>query len=354
MNALAQDLLSAAAATHLGSVLTVAMEHGPGKAALVLSDARSGLAEVLAAAYRVCLPAATHASFYALTEAEVLGLFASLRGGDLVVCVQSTSFRMENFRIRVELFKRGIKVIEHCNLDRMTEAEWPLYVASLAYDPAYYRGVGNALKARLDAAMGAEIQGAGASLRFDSQFEEAKLNTGDFSATKNVGSMFPIGEVFTEARDLERVHGEVKIYGFADLEFRMRAVTPPISLRIEKGRVVEVCDCPPAFDQVLAKIRADEGEVLVRELGFGMNRAFAPDRMVGDVGAFERVCGVHLSLGAKHGVYKKPGLRNKDARHHVDVFPIADRVFIDGQVVFADGAWCPEAPIAGSVPAEPC
>ena len=77
----------------------------------------------------------------------------------------------------------------------------------------------------------------------------------------------------------------------------------------------------------------------VRELGFGMNRALTRERRVSDVGTYERMCGVHLSLGAKHGVYNKPLVKRKEAKYHVDVFPVTETVFLDGEVVFAGDAW---------------
>jgi len=70
-----------------------------------------------------------------------------------------------------------------------------------------------------------------------------------------------------------------------------------------------------------------------------MNRTFSRNKVVGDIGAFERVCGVHLSLGTKHGVYKKPNMRKQDSRHHVDVFPVTEHVWLDDQEVFKDGGW---------------
>jgi hypothetical protein len=106
---------------------------------------------------------------------------------------------------------------------------------------------------------------------------------------------------------------------------------------VERGRVVGT-RATSEFDR-FRLIRADEGEVWVRELGFGMNRAFSRDRRVGDVGAFERVCGVHLSLGARHGVYKKAHLNHRQVRYHVDSFVVTDRVLLDNKVVYAEGAW---------------
>jgi hypothetical protein len=51
------------------------------------------------------------------------------------------------------------------------------------------------------------------------------------------------------------------------------------------------------------------------------------------------MCGVHLSLGAKHGQYQKPQFKRKDARYHVDVFAVTEGVYLDGERIYADGAW---------------
>ena len=37
-----------------------------------------------------------------------------------------------------------------------------------------------------------------------------------------------------------------------------------------------------------------------------MNRALTATQRVSDIGTYERMCGIHLSLGAKHGVFDKP------------------------------------------------
>jgi aminopeptidase len=103
--------------------------------------------------------------------------------------------------------------------------------------------------------------------------------------------------------------------------------------------VTDVINSTPAFDQVMANIRADEGEVWLRELGFGMNRAFSRTCMVDDIGTYERMCGIHLSLGAKHGVYNKALIRRATARYHVDVFAVTDAVYLDDEIVYRDGAW---------------
>ena len=324
---------------YIRDTLALSMLHDARHKAIVITDTESELSRVLAAAYLQCLPSAEELRFYERTPEEVKAELAPLVENDLVVLVQSGSFRMPDMRLRVELFKRNVKVIEHTNLGRMRESESEAYIDSLAYDAKYYQGVGYALKAKMDAASSATVESGGAALRFDSALEAAKLNIGDFSTLKNVGSQFPIGEVFTEAKELEKVHGRVRIYAFTDLSRRLNMPQTPITLVVDRGRVIDAIDSTEDFEAVRAQITADEGEVWLRELGFGMNSAFSPTRTVSDVGAFERVTGIHISLGAKHGVYKKAGFNPREARHHVDVFAVTERVLLDDEVVFENGAW---------------
>lgn len=323
---------------HLRDILTIAFEHDSTHAALVVWDGQCALSLALAAAYRRCLPDATFIDFDAVSPDTVRAAFERLAPRDLVVLVQSSSFRLDAFRLRVELFKRSLKVIEHPHLGRMPGAEALLYIDSLAYDPAYVRRVGNALKTHIDNAPTGVIDSGGELLLFPAGFEPARLNVGDYRAMKNVGGQFPIGEVFTESLDLEAVHGRVRIFVFGDTSFAVNRPEHPITLVIDKGRVIETIDSTPEFDKVLAQIRAVEGEIWVREVGFGLNRTFTRNILVSDIGTYERMCGIHLSLGAKHG-YDKPNIKKSAARYHVDVFAITESVTLGDEVVYRDEAW---------------
>jgi aminopeptidase len=329
------------AAQHLRDILSLAIEHQPDARALVVADSQCELAVALAKAYRQCLPTASFMDFESVGSTEILAAIDLLKPNDLVILIQSTSFRLEAFRIRIELFKRSLKVIEHPHLSRMLGQETLHYIDALAYDRAYFRDVGHALKARIDKASIAVVDSGGEHLTFAGGLEAAKLNIGDYRGMQNVGGQFPIGEVFTEALDLEAVNGRVRIFVFGDSSFSVNKPAMPITLTIEKGRVTQVADSTPEFDKVLANIRADEGEVWLRELGFGMNRALSKDKSVSDIGTFERMCGIHLSLGAKHGLYNKPQIRRATARHHVDVFAVTEGVYLDEHRVYGNGAWLP-------------
>src|SRR4051812_18561422 len=102
--------LKTAACIHVHDILTYAIEHPKARPALIVSDAKSELAGVLSEAYRHCLPEAVQLDFDSVPTASILEAFAALPSGALVVLLQSTSFRLAEFRIRVELFKRGLKV----------------------------------------------------------------------------------------------------------------------------------------------------------------------------------------------------------------------------------------------------
>jgi aminopeptidase len=327
------------AARNIRDTLALAIEYAPPQRALVVFDRRCELNEVLTEAYRRALPHGEFIDFDTVEPAQILEAFARLQQKDLVVLVQTSSFRLNDYRIRMELFKLGLKVVEHMHLSRMPGEQGVVYIEALAYDPAYYRGLGHRLKARIDRARRGVVDSGGEQLVFASPFEEAKLNIGDYGAMKNVGGLFPIGEVFTEAQDLEAVNGRVRVFVFGDTSFHINRPSTPITMIVERGRVVGAENSTPEFDRMLEIIRAHEGEVWVRELGFGMNRAFSFERTVDDIGTYERMCGIHLSLGAKHGQYQKPQFKRKDARYHVDIFAITEAVYLDEERVYENGSW---------------
>ena len=321
-------------ARNLTDIVQKAFCHAPPARALVLYDRHSALAMMLAAGYRTALPHGSFVDFDAHTHAEVLAILDALSPGDLVVLVQSTRFDIREFRFRLELFRRGLAVIEHPHVGRMPPEEVAAFVDCLAYDPTYYRPLGRALKAHLDAASVVELHSRREVLRYEGPFEDSKLNVGDYRGMANTGGQFPIGEVFTEPVDVTGVNGKVELFAFGDNTFSVHFLPEPFVVRIEAGRVVDAVGAPPAFLGVLEDIRAAEGEVWVRELGFGLNRAFTRERRVTDVGTYERMCGVHLSFGAKHPVYAKAGFSKKHTRFHVDVFVDAQSVVADGVQVF--------------------
>jgi len=334
-----ENSLQETANKNIKGIIKDVFEYTEKENAVIVYDTNSSISKILYIAYKEALPSATFIDFNSTEPQKILEILNELQESDFVALVQSKNFRLDAFRIRVELFKRKIKVIEHPHLSRMSDDEVPCYIDSMFYDKEYYRGTGYALKAKIDAARGGVIESDGDLLYFSSPFESAKLNIGDYREMANTGGQFPIGEVFTEAKDLESVHGRVKIFIFSDTSYQINKPITPATLIIEKGQVVATENTTPAFDEILDLIREGEESIWLRELGFGLNSAFSKTRTVSDTGTYERMCGVHLSLGRKHGMYGKPGFKRGDGKFHIDVFVDTTSVKLDDEVIFENDRW---------------
>src|SRR6187402_606020 len=94
--------LVARAERHLRDVLRWTVEHAEDAPALVVHDDGCALARGLAEAWRRCLPAARHLRFDASRPQDVRAACEAMAPESLVVLIQSTSFRLESFRIRLE------------------------------------------------------------------------------------------------------------------------------------------------------------------------------------------------------------------------------------------------------------
>ncbi len=320
------------------ATITSAMKHQPSAQAMIVFDRQSVLSSLLADAYIAVLPHARAIDFNATSPQEIRAAMEVLAPGDLVALVQSSSFRLNEFRFRLELFNRGLAVIEHPHLGRMPQEEHEIYIDSLAYDVDYYQTVGRKLKKLIDRAKRVVVSCEGAELVYDTPLEDAKLNIGDYTGMKNVGGQFPIGEVFTEPKDVFQVNGTAKLFAFADADFHVMVPSEPVLVCIEHGILVDAPNAPESFVKVLDQIKADE-QVWVRELGFGMNRALTRHRILTDIGSYERMCGIHLSLGQKHTIYAKAGMPKRSSKYHVDVFVDVQKVTIDDIIVFENGSY---------------
>ena len=326
------------ASQNLTDVLRDVFLHDDHSTALVIYDLNSPLSIVLTDAYRRALPKGIFINFHDTDTEVIMSQLEALKSGDFVALVQSKSFRLSAYRIRIELFKKKIKVAEHPHLGRMTtDNEVTHYVNALAYDKEYYHHMGHTLKNILHSAKGAVVHSGDEKLIYRGGFEDPKINIGDYSKMNNIGGQFPIGEVFTESKELTSLNGKTKIIAFGDINYNVNIPSHPITIVIENGQLVRTENTTAEFEVVLDMIKEEEDVVWVRELGLGLNRAFSKDKFVTDMGTFERMCGLHLSLGAKHGIYAKEGMKRNSGKFHIDVmidtssFDIDDTVAYDGE-----------------------
>jgi aminopeptidase len=328
------------ATKNIGDMVGLALEHKAeqGERALVVYDTENDLTNILTAAYREVLPHAQYVDIASITKDEAIALFNTLLPRDLVVLIQTSSFRLDDFRIRLHLFKQKLKVIEHVHLYRNPKEQWETYINSLAYDPSWYRVVGRKLQSKLADCTDLRIESGDVTLTITGGLESPKPNLGDYAGMENIGGTFPIGEVFTEALDFKKMNGSFMVYAFAGGDFSV-AMHEPFRVDVEAGIVVGWGDnAPQSFADIIASIKENERS-LIREIGFGLNRAITREHYVNDITAFERILGLHLSMGEKHSVYKKEGIITHKARFHVDLFPLVDRITVNGEAIFEDGKY---------------
>lgn len=339
---------------HLKKIVTVNLEVNPADLSeskfLIIYDLDTPIARELADTYRALLPAARSLEYYNHTPEEVLAAVEKCAVGDLVILVESTSFRMSNFRWRLELFNRGLKVIEHAHLANNWPEETDNYLDTLHYDGEFFQKISEALKIRLEKAKQVRvISQSGVELIYSGPFEEIKKNIGDFSQMKNKGCGFPIGEIFTEPSQIEAINGEVDIFAFADVMHRVVFPEKNIRLKLTDGQVavlenaseLEKSEWGKSLLEVIKMLRDEneDGAIWARELGLGLNRGISKTKRLHDISAYERVCGVHMSLGLKHDIYRGKVPRTKAQRYHVDIFPDVREVWIDEEKVFENGQY---------------
>ena len=256
----------------------------------------------------------------------------------IVLLVQSTNFRLSTFRIRLELFNRGIHVVELNHLAYIPEEQFPTFENSLTYRTDEYVRLQKEFSKRMEVAENTRIQSMNWDILTFWAVEKIRGNTWDYYNIENKWGTFPIGEVFTEAKVLDSVSGTVWIETYPNEDFSIN-VCEPFALTIEHGRVLPSPHFPPGFQKLYDWVVQYEWEVMVRELWFGLNPAIATQTPLRDINFHERKVWVHLSLGKKHGIYGKKLPKTEIQRFHIDVFVALGTVYIGDEQVFRDGNW---------------
>ena len=309
---------------------------------LIIYDRQSKLSSLLADAYKEHMPKADFIDFDTTEKSVIQEKLESLESGDTVILVQSTNFRLDNFRIRLNLFNRGIGCLEHAHLAYIYEHEYETYVDAVAFRGDYYKDLGLYLKEKLDLDSEVKIESYDGSLLTFGAMEDSKLNTGLFAEQKSRGGAAMCGEVFSEAQDFSTVNGEMSIFCYPGDDLRI-IQCEPFKVQVKESFISSHDPkCPKDFrENILDRIEKDEkrGGVFMRELGFGLNPAITKEKTVADVNAFERMAGVHVSLGMKHQIYRNKFKKEVIQRYHIDIFVDTKRVFIDDELIFENGKY---------------
>lgn len=273
--------------------------------------------------------------FSTANKEELKAKLLSLQENSTVILVQSTNFMLNDFRIRLNLNNAWVWCLEHRHLAYIYDDQLENYADAISYNTPFYEELWEKLKKLSDVAETMTfICNDGSTLKIKGGFEDMKQNTWNYE-WKNRWWNFPIWENFTEAKIFDNVNWELTVYAFPDDKLQVEFVEP-FKIKIEKSIVT--CDdpnCPKTFRKILDFIAESEnGEVMFRELGFGLNTWISREKRIADVNAYERIAWFHLSLWKKHQIYRAKMHKSVVQRYHIDIFPDIKQIFIDDILVF--------------------
>ncbi len=310
---------------------------------VVVYDTECTLAQEIGEAYKENLQSISNSeviNIWEIDKEELKEKLLSLVKDSTVVLVQSTNFRLDDFRIRMTLHKAWVWCLEHNHLSYLKETESETYINAISYQWEEFSRLSNVFKDISDNAQTAKIVCKdGKTLEISGGFEDMKQNIWDYR-WGNRGSTLPMWENFSESVDFDQVNWELSINCYPDFNFNIHFCEPFI-IKINKSLIT--CDdpkCPPVFREFLDKIAgSEEWVVYLRELGFWLNPEISNDKPLNDVNAFERKAGFHFSMWKKHWIYRKKFHRKVTQRFHIDVFPDVDKIYYDEKLIFSDNAF---------------
>ena len=259
-----------------------------------------------------------------------------LKEHSTVILIQSTNFRLDNFRIRLQLHNNNVWCLEHNHLSYMNDNEYENYADSIEYLTPYYDRISKELKDISDKSKTMKfICQDWSTMVIDGWFESMKQNTWNYEWKKRWWTL-PIWENFTEAKNFDLVNWELSIKIYPWMDFKIRNILIPFKIKIKNSLIT--CDdnnAPKEFIELLELISVSEdNEVMLRELWFGLNPNISNDKQLADVNFFERKAWFHVSLWKKHQIYRKKINKDIVQRYHIDIFPDIKEIFIDDKKIF--------------------
>ncbi len=280
-------------------------------------------------------------SYYKTTPEEIFeDVQWNSREGDVVVLIQSSSFRASKFRLRNDLCAKGLKVVEFGHLQKIKEDEYETYVNSLYCDDEHnFKLVDKLMNDIKNLNSVTIISENGSEIKYNGKLDNPISNDGRYEGQTNYGSRYPIGEVISEGLDLYTLSGEMEVYAYPSIDTQETVFVEPFTIKVENGLVVSH-NGPKDFDDIIELVKTEhpENHVYVREIGLGLNRGIPRFSRLGDPIAYERQEGLHFSIGMKHGIYQKklwPKYGKKfNQRFHIDVYVNVKEIYFDSQLVY--------------------
>lgn len=273
-------------------------------------------------------------NFLEIEKEELKQKLLNLEELSIVIFVSSTNFRLDDFRLRLNLKNANIWCIEFNHLKYIKDNEIKTYLNAISYNSGKYERLSNNLKDIFDNWEKFEVISSVWNIfEVTWGFEDMKQNTWNFAIENRYWS-YPIWENFNEARDFSKVNWELLIKAYPYFDMQVNFPDTPFKIVIKESLIVDTINAPEKFLEVLEKIRTSEWEVMVRELWFGLNPNIDFENILSDVNPFERLEGFHISLWKKHNIYRKKLHKSVVQRYHIDIFPEVNEMKVDNKIIF--------------------
>lgn len=268
-------------------------------------------------------------------QQEIREKILNLPEKTVVVMIQSTRFRLSPFRFRLDLFEKNLYCLELPHLQYIPEEEHRTFLQSLQYEDytVYERYLSPILQTE-----NTYITSSQGNICVFGPTENIVSNDMEWHSRDNKGGTLPAGEVFTECKDLSSVNGVIDVIGFPHFSFAVEFLKTPCSLTITNGKIESFSHAPESMKEVLQTIQDAEGEILVREIGMGLNKHITIKHPIRDINACERMMGYHLSLGKKHTHFRKKLSSKEIQKYHIDfIIDVENCSSESGKPVFKNG-----------------
>jgi len=222
----------------------------------------------------------------------------------VIVCVSNKLGRFgEEKSFRHFCAERGHRFLSATGLGDVKSDHFDLFLEAMNVNYSRMKKRGLAIKKIWDKASEIRVKTeAGTDITFDVSCMEAVTNIGEYHQPGEGGNM-PAGEVYIPPKGLEGVNGKVVIDGSMKTEDGAVLLDDPVTLYIEKGRVVKMEGkyahlLEQTFQKFEDRAKYPERVRLVGELGMGINPGAV---LIGSMIMDEKVLGTaHIAIGSNY------------------------------------------------------
>ena len=242
---------------------------------------------------------------FMFADKHVIEAIVRLEKNNLVIVAVSNKLGRfgEEKSFRNFCAERGHRFLSATGLADVKPDHFNLFMEAMNVNYSRMKKKGLAIKKLWDKANEIRVKTeAGTDITFDVSGMEAIANIGEYHEFGKGGNM-PTGEVYIPPKGLESVNGKVVIDGSMKTEDGAILLESPVTLYIEKGRVVNLEGrdahlLEQSFKKYEDRAKYPERVRLVGELGIGINPGAV---LIGSMIMDEKVLGTaHIAVGSNY------------------------------------------------------